>query len=105
MRRIMALITAVLVLCAGCGEGPEAPIPDTRAVSATVEEWRYSGGWAGESLELQLRLARWYGCNLQLEHPESGFREGYDNILAGPGGIMGWVEFPHADAEDRKSVV
>lgn len=94
MRRMMALITAVLVLCAGCGDEQRMAEPDTRAASAVVTAWMDRGGWAGESLELQRRLVRWYNLNQRSDQPEEGFREGYDSILAGPGGIMGWVEFP-----------
>ena len=52
--------------------------------------------WDGESLELQRRLIRWYGINLASACPEPGFRRGYDNILAGPGGLLGAVHFPDA---------
>ena len=98
MRRMMALITAVLVLCAGCSHDRELTMPDTRAASAAVAAWKDRGGWAGESLELQRRLVRWYNLNLRSDQPEPGFREGYDSILAGPGGLMGWVEFPDTGA-------
>lgn len=98
MRRMMALITAVLVLCVGCSHDRELTMPDTRATSAAVEDWMDRGGWEGENLELQRRLVRWYALNLQSEQPEPGFHEGYNSILAGPGGIMGWVEFPDTGA-------
>ena len=98
MRKIMALITAVAVLCVGCGKPGEGAQPDTRGVSAAVANWVDSGGWTGESLERQRRLVRWYNLNLQSECPESGFRECYHSILAGPGGLIGWGEFPDTGA-------
>lgn len=98
MRRMMALVTAVLVLCGGCGVSGEMPVPNTREASAAVEAWVDCGGWAGERLEMQTRLARWYNLNLRSGSPEPGFSEAYGNILAGPGGMMGWLEFPNREA-------
>lgn len=90
MRRIMALAVAVMMLCCSCG-GMDRGVPPPVSDGVGAESW---SGWAGERLELQRRLVRWYGFNLQSDHPEPGFRESYRSILAGPGGVMGWVEFP-----------
>lgn len=97
MRRLLVLITVLALVTAGCGGiDPGEPAPDIRAAALAVEQWRECGGWEGEDLELQRRLVRWYGINLRSRQPEPGFREAYDSILAGPGGIMGWVEFNEA---------
>lgn len=99
MRRMLAWITAMAVLCAGCGARVESPMPNTREVSVVIENWIDCGGWTGEKLALQRRLVRWYHFNLRSDQPEPGYEERYHSILAGPGGVMGWVEFPDARSE------
>lgn len=92
MRRMWALITAMLLVFSGCGEtskGINEPYP--RNPLAAEGAWDC---WEGEELELQRRLVRWYGINLESRCPEQGFRESYDSILAGPGGMMGAIRFP-----------
>lgn len=97
MRRMLALITVLALVTAGCGgEGAGEGLQDPRAgLVAPV----CCGTWEGEALELQRRLVRWYGINLTSPDPEPGFREAYGSILAGPGGVMGWVRFPGSGAQ------
>ena len=94
MRRMLALITAMILVCSGCGGIPakiDEPAPRVELVAAGDRVF-----WEGECLELQRRLVRWYGINLESDRPETNFRESYDNILAGPGGLMGTIHFPDA---------
>lgn len=94
MRRIMALITAMILVCSGCGgrtERTEGTVPGVDLSAGSG--WAC---WEGERLELQRRLVRWYGIHLESESPEPNFRESYENILAGPGGMMGAIHFPEA---------
>ena len=94
MRRMMALVTVVVLLCCGCGDDFDPGCEFNRWVSGGVEIPGDIARWEGESRELQRRLVRWYGWNLKSHRPEPGFRDAYSTILAGEGGIMGWISFP-----------
>lgn len=92
MRKMMAWITALVLLCSGCGgKAEQLNVPVFGADLEAAGDWNC---WEGEALELQRRLVRWYGINLASDRPEPGFREGYGNILAGPGGMIGLIHFP-----------
>lgn len=97
MRRMLALITVLALLVAGCVCDAGERVPDQQTVLA-----RGRGtfdGWEGETLELQRKLVRWYNWNLTANRPDWRFRETYGSILAGPGGVMGTIRFPAAEAE------
>lgn len=94
MRRILAMVTAVILVCSGCG-GMTAKLDEVMPVAAekVVVDWDC---WEGADLELQRKLIRWYGIHLEEKRLEPEFLESYQNILAGPGGLMGAVHFPDA---------
>ncbi len=92
MRKMMAWVTVLVMLCCGCG-GRITQL-DVPAFGADLEGTGNWDCWKGEEMELQRRLVRWYGLNLASDCPEPGLRESYGNILAGPGGIMGEIRFP-----------
>ena len=89
MRQILALVMAMALVCSGCGE-----VAVERDTPAPEWDWML---WEGEMLELQRRLVRWYGICLEDEGQSTALRESYENILAGPGGLMGVIRFPEAE--------
>lgn len=95
MRRILAMITAVLLVCSGCG-GMATKLDEVMPVAGekAIVGWDC---WEGETLELQRRLVRWYAIHLEGNRLEQDFLESYHNILAGPGGLMGAVYLPDAE--------
>lgn len=91
MKRMLALVTVLVLVAVGCSG--LNPVEGEAAVWSHEDLRSCWDLWSGDALKLQWGLTRWYAVCLESDGANLESARAYPNILAGVDGIMGEIAF------------